>query len=894
MIQLQTAPAILTSKLHPPRLTAHHISRPRLIERLRHFADRPLILVCAAAGSGKTSLVTEWLAGTELPSTWLSLDEHDNDLVTFITYVLAAIRTCMPAASLQTWNLLQAVPPPPLALLAVSLSNDLHELDNDVVLVLDDFHVITNPEIDQILSQLLLHPSRSLRLVVASRTEPSWPLATLRERGLTGELRYPDLQFTRLESEAFLRRALGDALDQEQIAVLHEESEGWAAGLKLMSLVAGRDDGGPRDWRQLTTWEDFTTALFSEVVERQPDDVKVLLLHLSILDRFSASLGAAVCSGVEHDVEAEAQTRAKLSDIEQRNLFLFALDEHGEFYQFHQLFQRFLQEWLRACASPEDIAALHRRASGWFAHHGLIEEAFDHALAGGDEIFAADLVAQHRHDLYNHEQFSRLTRVLDRLPEGVKEHNPELLLVAARIATLNWRFTEAEVLLDRAERELANDLMAVPRAEIARGELAVLRGILDLWDGNAERLLSGLQSALRVLPQDSSHLRGLAHMGVAAAYWQLGEPSTAKTYLTNMLAETLPESPVYATLLQAQAFLQWVDGDLTNLHGSAQQLLNVSRSLELPDQIGLAHYFLGIVHYARGELEAAREELTNAVAARFNMRLLWWSQAAGVLALTQHALGQDQEAQQTLTDAHDYLLGRHALRILPNLGAFQADLDRQQGRLAEAGSWAAGVEPGPLTWPLGAMEPRVAQALIFLTQGRERNIERAAMLIAELRAFCQRVPNRRLAMEVEALEVLLADCRNDREAALDTLQHLLLEAEPEGRVRLFVDLGAPMERLLRQLAVRRTGPQALTRVLSAFPAQRRLPRLHDLAEPLTERELDTLELLQERASNHEIAERLLIASSTVKRHTLNIFRKLEVNDRREAVARAIELGLLPD
>lgn len=894
MIQVQTAPSILTSKLHPPRLSAHYISRPRLIERLRHFADRPLILMCATAGSGKSSLLTEWLAMTELPFAWLSIDEHDNDLVTFVTYVLAAIRTRVPNANLQTRALLQAVPPPSPALLAASLGHDLGQLGNDVVLVLDDYHVIANPEIDRILCQLLLQSSRSLRLVVACRTEPSWPLATLRERALVGELRYADLQFTKLESEAFLRRAIGDALDLAQIDVLHEESEGWAAGLKLLSLVAGRDDDRSHNWRQLTTWEDFTTSLFSEAVEDLPDDVKALLLDLSILNRFSASLGAAVCGGVEHDVESEALTRAMLSDIEQRNLFLVALDAQGEFYQFHHLFQRFLLDWLRARTSPEYIATLHRRASGWFARHGLIEEAFDHALAGGDEIFAADLVAQHRHDLYNHEQFSRLARVLDRLPETVKEHNPELLLVEARIATLNWRFTEAEVFLARAENELTNNRITTPRAEIARGEFAVLRGILDLWAGNALQLLSGLQSALRLLPQDSSHLRGLAHMGVAAAYWQLGEPSTATTYLTKILAETRPESPMYATLLQARAFLQWVDGDLTNLQGTAQRLLDLSRRLELPDQTGLAHYFLGIVHYARDELEAARADLSEAVAARFNMRLLWWSQAAGVLALTRHALGEDQEARQTLAEAHDFLLERHALRILPNLGAFQADLDRQQCRLAEAGAWVAGVEPGPLTWPLGAMEPRVAQALILLGQERESSIDRAAMLITELRAFCQRVPNRRLAMEVEAVGALLADRQNNREAALDILQGLILEAEPEGRVRLFVDCGPPMERLLRQLAVRRTAPHALTRVLSAFPSQRRLPQRPDQVEPFTERELDILELLKERASNREIAERLFIAPSTVKRHTLNIFRKMEVSDRRQAVARAIELGLLPD
>lgn len=890
MIQQQTAYALLTSKLHPPRLTAQHVSRPRLVARLRREAHRPLILICAPAGSGKSTLLSEWLSTFDARPAWVSVDDGDNDPLTFVSYVLAALKTIAPGFDFQTQNLLYAVPPPPVELLAKSLSRDVKHIRDDVLLVLDDYHAISNPLIDIFISQLLLQHTPNLHLAAATRTEPAWPLAALRASDQLVELRYADLQFTEEESRAFLHRTLGDALTQDLAAVLHEESDGWAAGLRLMSLVAGRDDAS-RDWKEFATWEDFTTSLFGEVIERQPRHVEDILLQLSILERFSASLGLALCER-DGSVRTEEDFRALLADLEQRNIFTVALGAQTEFYRFHHLFRRFLQERLGERAAPEDVAALHLRASEWFATHGLIEEAIDHALAGNDAVAAADLVARFRHVLYNQEQFSRLTRLLRLLPSEVKEHNPELLLAEARIATLNWRFTEAEVFLDHAEVELARTSMETSRAESASGELAVLRGILDLWAGNAERLLAGLQSALKVLPPEASHLLGLAHMGIAAAYWQLGDPSRARSYLTGLLAETCPSHPVVATLLQAQAFLQWIDADLTNLQETAQRLLEVSRGLALPDQTGLAHYFLGIVHYARGELEAARKELTDAVAARFNMRLLWWSQATGCLALTQHALGQEEDARQTLADAHDFLLERHALRILPHLGAFQADLDRQQQRLAEAGAWAAGVEPGLLAWPLGVMEPRVAQALILLSQERESSLEQVATLIAELRAFCQRVPNRRLAMEVEALGVLLADLRDDREEALDTLHHLVLEAEEEGRVRLFVDFGTPMERLLRQLAVRRRSPAAVARVLNAFPAQHDLPPQSELAEPLTTRELQILTLLQGRVSNKEISERLFIAPSTVKRHTLNIYRKLEVDDRREAVARALELGLL--
>jgi len=348
--------------------------------------------------------------------------------------------------------------------------------------------------------------------------------------------------------------------------------------------------------------------------------------------------------------------------------------------------------------------------------------------------------------------------------------------------------------------------------------------------------------------------------------------------------------------LQAQGFLSWLDGDLTSLEQTAERLLRVSNELDLADQVALAHYFLGVVHYARNDLAAAAHHLTLAVAARFTMRLLWWSQAAGVLALTLQVSEHPEQARHMLDAAHAVLLERHALRILPNLGAYQAELDRLQGRLADASAWAVQVEPGPLTWVLVALDPRVAQVRVFLAEEPATRLDRAAALLAEVRAFCHRVQNPRLLMEIDALDALLADRRGQRELALETLAQAVLAAESAGWVRLFVDLGDPMARLLEQLAARRVVPHTIARILDAFPARHRAPSLPEqpgLTEPLSERELEILALLEARDSNKEIATQLFIAPSTVKRHTLNIYRKLEVNDRREAVTRARELGLLP-
>lgn len=894
MVIADGAPALISSKLNRPRLTARHIPRPRLVDMLQRCSDQPLTLVCAPAGSGKSTVLSEWLVATDWPGAWVSLDDRENDLITFVNYLVAAVKTIFPTIAFETSSLVRAPVPPPLETLASSLSNDLDTIREDFLLVLDDYHVITNPRIDELLLEFVRHPPRNLHLAVASRVEPPWPLAAFRARGQVTDLRYADLQFTAEESAAFVRKALGDALDNDLVATLHDESEGWAAGLQLITLVAGHDVDLMELTADLGIHDDIGSYLFDEVLSRQPAIVQRRLLELSILGRFCGPLCEVVCDDDAGDPNAWGSDF--ISRLEHRNLFVIPLDGRHEFYRFHHLFKRFLEERLRELREPEDIATMHRRASVWFDARGLLEEALDHALAANDTMSMAELIARHRHELYNDEQFSRLTRFLRLLPIEAKENNPELLLAEARIATLNWRFTEAAVFLDRAGALLTEEPIASDRGAIALGELATLRGILDLWDGNSERLVRELEYALEMLPLGASHLRGLAYMGIIIGYWQRGDSANAWSTLHDQLAQTSPHLPLYATLLQAQGFLQWVDGDFPNIHITGRRLLAVSEELDLPDQIALAHYLLGIVHLARNELELAEEQLTAAMGARFTLRLLWWCQAAGALALTYQALGEGARAQQTLADARDFLLERHAIRILPNIEAFQTEVNRQQGRLADAMAWAALVEPLPLSWAGAMIEPQLAQARAYLSGESQTNLEKAVALIAELSAFCARVPNRRLLMEVKALTALLEDQRGEREAALDTLHDLVLTAEPIGWLRLFVDLGEPMGMLLRQLATRPAASRGIARILSAFPA--RLGRVapvkqSGLVEPLSQREFEILALLGERDSNKEIAARLFIAPSTVKRHTLNIYRKLEVNDRRAAAARARELGLYP-
>lgn len=887
---------LVGTKLSPPRLNRDHISRPRLIAQLEASRDRPLVLLRAPAGSGKSTLLAEWLGQGTLASGWVSLDEDDDDLEGFLGYLLAAIRRSFPQARLATRDLLQALTLPPIEALVASLADDLAKLPEDFVLVLDDYHCMTNPAIHDLLQQILRHPPERLHLVIATRAEPPWPLTRWQVRGQVSELRYEDLLFSAEEAAGFLRQMLGDTFAQDLVVTLHDESEGWAAGLQLMALtLKGRSPSSVRGMLTLDRGDDIEAILLEEVFSRQALQVQERLLRMSILNRFSASL----CEAVDIASTNEGGSRwgeAFLTWLGDANLFIIPVDSSHEYFRFHHLFQQFLEERLRDQYDQVEIAALHLRASRWFESHGLIEEAIHHALAANHAQEAADIVARHRHGLYNEEQFARLTRWLRLLPAEIKEHHSGLLLAEARIATMNWRFMEAAVFLDHADRELGRVALEGEGANVAAAELLALRSILDFWAGDADRVATASRHLLEVLPPDQTHLLGLAHTGMTTSAYLMGNLDEALAYLDVQLASIAPQNPSFAWLLQTQAFLYWLHGDLVRLQHSATRLRQVSETLELADQEALSHFLLGAVHYARNELDVAEHHLRRAVAARFIMRLMWWGQAAGLLALTLQARGQGDEAQRVVDDAQAFLLERHAMRLLPNVGAFQAELDRRAGRYGPAVAWARQVTPGPLAWALAVVEPRVAQVRALLSEDSAVALNQASTLLAELRAFCARLPNRRLCLEVDALAVLLEEQQGDHENALQALRLVVQETESDGWVRLYVDLGDDMEHLLRQLPRQGVSPRAIERILAAFPIQAPLSQAPDqsrLIEPLSKRELEILALLVERYSNKEMAERLFISPGTVKRHTISVYRKLDVNDRRQAVARATELGLLP-
>jgi LuxR family transcriptional regulator, maltose regulon positive regulatory protein len=530
---------LLATKLHLPRTPPGFLPRPRLQERLEEGLARGLLLVCAPAGFGKTTLLAGWAHGGRRPVAWLSLDGGDNDPSRFWRHVAAALDRSRPGLAEQLLPLLDPPAPPSCEGLVAALVNQLAARPGELALVLDDYHLIEAPPVHAALGFLLEHRPPGLRLVLASRADPPLPLARLRARGQLGELRERDLRFTPEEAGGVLAAAVGTGLPDSAVAALTERTEGWVAGLQLAALslrdqpdVAGFVASFSGSHRYVLDY------LTEEVLDRQPDEVRDFLLATSILERLSGEL----CDAVTGRTDGQRT----LEQLERANLFLQPLDEVRGWWRVHQLFADLLRARLQQ-EQPERVPALHHAAAGWCERYGLADEAVRHALAAGDPTWAARLIERHADGLLLRSEGATVQRWLAALPPELVEARPRLLLAEARVALLGGRVEEGQARLDAAERALAAapaddapyqpsagraaSLLANVPATIAldRAWLAELRGDADLAIASASRALAEVGDGEWMLESNANGYLGIAE-------WLHGRLPEAERLLSSTIA----------------------------------------------------------------------------------------------------------------------------------------------------------------------------------------------------------------------------------------------------------------------------------------------------------------------------------------------------------------------
>jgi LuxR family maltose regulon positive regulatory protein len=873
------------------------------------------MLVSAPAGFGKTTLLTEWLAaGPAAPAderlvAWLSLDRGDNDPASFWTYVIAALRTAVPGVGEGALTLLQAPRPPPIETVLTVLLNDLGAVAADIVLVLDDYHVIDASDVQDGMAFLLDHLPPGLHVVIASRADPALPLARLRARGELAEIRAAELRFTPDEAAAYLNEMMGLQLTARDVAALEERTEGWIAALQLAALsMQGRDDvagfiaGFAGDDRYVVDY------LAEEVLQRQPDHVQAFLLQTSILGRLSGPLCDAVTG--------QGGGKAMLEALDRKNLFLVPLDDRRRWYRYHHLFADVLQARLLD-EQPGQVPGLHRRASVWYQQHSEPSAAIGHALAAGDFGRAADLVELAIPEMRRTRQEATVRGWLEVIPDEVVRVRPVLsvsfagaLLSVGELEGVEGRLRDAERWMDPATDDLGGS--QAPPAEMVvadEEEYRRLPGMIEMYRagqalarGDAPGTVRHARRALELAPVDDHLCRAGAAGLLGLASWGRGDLEAAHRAYSECSAglqraghvsDVLGCAIALADIRMAQGRL----GEAMRTHEQALQLASEQGGSVLRGTAGL-HVGLSELHCERDDLHAATQHLVKS------------RELGEHTGLPQHrfrwrvAMARIAEAEGNLGGALDLLNEAERLYVsdfFPNVRpvpALKARVWIAQGRFGQALGWAR--EQGlsaddDLSYLREFEHITLARALLarYRDERAEHSIHEATRLLERLLPAAEQGERTGRVIEVLVLRALAHQTLGDIPSALASLDRAVTMAEPEGYVRVFVDEGPPMASLLRAAAKQRTGRNYVRRLLAAASQTEHIgPVKQALIEPLSERELDVLRLLGTELDGPAIARELMVSLNTVRTHTKNIYAKLAVTNRRAAVRRAAELHLL--
>jgi LuxR family transcriptional regulator, maltose regulon positive regulatory protein len=898
---------LLVTKLYVPRPGTRTIARPRLIARLDDGLHRHLTLVSAPAGFGKTTLISRWVAGTGRAVAWLSLDETDNDPARFLSYLIGALRTAVPDLGDEVMGGLLSQQPPPPETILTALLNEIAALPEPIVLVLDDYHRIESEPVDDAITFLLDHLPPPLHLVITTREDPRLPLARLRVRGQMTELRAADLRFTAGEAAAFLNEGMELALSAADVEALATRTEGWVAGLQLAALSM-RDRDDVSGFIQAFAGDDryVVDYLVEEVLQRQPDHVRDFLLQTSILDR--------LCGPLCDAVTGREGSRRILESLEQGNLFVVPLDDKRRWYRYHHLFGDVLRAYLLD-EHPDQVSALHRRASIWHEGDSNLPAAIAHAFAAEDVGRAADLVERSVPAMGRSRQEEMLLAWLEALPEEVIRVRPVLSVdYAGTLLQARGDSEGAEAWLRHAERWLdpaassPAGMVVTNEGSFRRlpGQIAIYRAGQALIRGDVAATMRHASEAVDLLPEHDDFGRGAAAGLLGLACWTSGDLGAGHRMYTECMAR-LERAGFISDLFGCAlvlADIRITQGRLHEAMRTYERALQLSREHSTTVLRGAADMHVGMsaLHREWGDLDAAihharaSEDLGEHNGLRQNP-YRWRVAMAGI----REVQGDLDAALDLLLEAERLYEGDFSPDVRP-VAALTARMWLRQGRLAEAAGWLRERElsaDDDLSYLHEFEHITLARVLIarYRNERDDRFLQEAIGLLERLLQETEAGARTGNLIEILVLQSLAAEARDDVPHAIDPLERALSLAEPEGYVRVFVDEGARMARLLAEARARGVLPDYTGRLLAAItPADPAGPRPSSQAEapaePLTERELEVLRLVAGGRSNREIADRLFLALDTVKGHNRRIFAKLEVQRRTEAIARARELGLL--
>ncbi|NIS81069.1 MAG: AAA family ATPase [Anaerolineales bacterium] len=917
---------LIETKLYLPKSRLNIVHRARLIERLNTGLAGKLTLISAPAGYGKTTIIEDWAQSLERRVIWLSLDSGDNDPHQFLTYLVAALQRADPEFGIPVVTALHSTPLPDLQLLVTSLIREIASIDESFVLILDDYHTIQEVSIHEAMATLMERQPAGMHMVILTRVDPPLPLSRMRVRGDMEEIRAKDLRFSRDEALSFFNDVIGLELNTSEAAMLEARTEGWIAGL----VLAGHSlRSAPDRWRFL---HDFAgddrhvmDYLVDEVLTSLPPETEEFLLKTSVLKRLSAPL----CQAVVYGGGMDSQSQRILENLEKTNLFTVALDQRREWYRYHHLFNELLQNLLQL-RMPTEVDDIHQRASEWHEANGYLTEAIEHALARDDQERAMDVIAAHGLPTLSRGEVRKVRGWFERLPTDTFRSRPFLCVLFAwtlwfanysdpPAAVAEWA-NEAERALSTMERD--SDDQARSRDQRVTAHICTLRAGMELFNGEDPHSAIKLATDAQDIVEQGEHwLRSMLAHFISVCHVFLGDVASSVPFDEEALHHAKACKFDYLTIgiPSGQAMIAIRQARLRDAEANCLDALQFAtrQGKLLSPATGLLHIIRGRILYQQNDLETAEQMLikgldlisltgnhevrvlAEADLARLYQARLDWKRAQEVILLIKprsplaEHLAATLQALLWLREAqHNPATRRLAYKWLEKDGAdLAAEID-----IAASIPFREAI---PIRYIVSARVRLEHVREMPLTE-RQQTIQplirfvNAQLQLSEVRGWNEQV------MELAILKALALETVEEIEGAITALQQALTLGEPEGYVRLFVDEGPAMGRLLHEAASRGLMPEYVGRLLAAFPDAEPIRAIGSLApdqadeivEPLSERELEVLHLIAEGLSNREIAQRLFLSHNTVKGHSRNIYGKLGVNSRTQAAARARLMGLL--
>jgi LuxR family maltose regulon positive regulatory protein len=942
---------LLRTKFSIPQIPSGTISRRHLTEQIHRGVEGPLTLLAAPAGFGKTQLLLEWNRETRLSVAWLTLDSDDNDLSRFFRYLIGAIQNLEAGLGEEALDFTQSSTGGGLEVGLTLLINELSALSKEMALVLDDFQVMENPAALQGIGFLLKYLPHNLHLVIASRSEPELDLAYLRAKSRLVELGADELRFTSEEVVQYFQQAVGLQLSPETVQALEERTDGWITALQ-MAAISLRHQADPTLYLANLQGDTIYLVKFlaEEVLDRQPEEMRQFLLRSSILE----SLSGPLCEAVVNPDAQPGYGAVMLNRLEHANLFIMALDEKHEWFRYHPLFADFLRQ-VEAEVNPGEIPELHKRAAMWLEQNGHLDEATRHALASRDMTWAAEMIERNALPLINMGEVTALARWIGRLPDDITRQRPSLILAYAWTLIVTHqpdlardRLDELQRLLDQHEKQTASatildGLGSVEGFEkvnwsFIRGGLALCESYLAMASGDMEQAAELSQLATSYLYDEgqyysSTYFRSIVALTDSISFILTGDTQKAieSTRGATRIARQANNQFVMIIAGCALADMQALQGQLSKAWETYQRVQYWAQGPEgkpLP-LAGLVDMGLGEILLEHDLLEEARDYLERGIQIT---RSTWYiGSLHGVIALARlrQAMGDIPGMLEVVEEAARMALSTDASEwddVVAAVVAVRLALQRDDLASAELW-WKKGGFPDLNTpialenYPYHVFEYLLlTQAMFLLAKGQETgragDLQQAAELLEMLLLEAERL--QRVTSQIQILvQQAMVQIALGGEEATRTLLRALALGEPEGYRRVYLDEGWRLADPLRQCrsAQQESGSHlpslafidSLLEAIQHTEPGRELDHrpVEGMAAPtiahledgfpisLSAREMEVLTLIAEGKSNQEISAELYLALNTVKRHAYNIYAKLEVKKRTQAVSKARQLGLIP-